>query len=52
LNGLKEKGFEIIYGTCSEKRLRGYQFMGFEVIDQHIFKNEKKYLLQMSVDTI
>jgi hypothetical protein len=42
---LREKNIERIYGTCSEKRLRGYQLLGFQAIDELVFKGEKKYLL-------
>ena len=44
-NKLREKNIEKIFGTCSEKRLRGYQILDFEVIDELFFKGEKKYLL-------
>ncbi len=44
---LRKKGIEKVYGTCSQRRLRGYQVQGFDVIDELVFKEEKKYLLMI-----
>jgi hypothetical protein len=49
LNNLKLRGIKLIYGTCSEKRLRSYKFIGFNTINQHHFNGENKYLLEMKL---
>jgi hypothetical protein len=33
------------YGTCSEKRIKGYRLLGFNDIETRIFNGQKKYLL-------
>jgi hypothetical protein len=43
---LTAMGMRTIYATCSQKRLRSYQFLGFSVADQHLFQGEQKYLLK------
>ncbi len=40
-------GIEKMYGTCSEKKLRGYRILGWEPIDDRLFLGEKKYLLRI-----
>jgi hypothetical protein len=34
-----------IYGTCSEKRIKGYRLLGFNDVEMRIFRDQKKYLL-------
>ena len=42
---LRERKIEKIYGTCSERRLRGYQLIGFEAIDELVIGGKKECLL-------
>lgn len=42
---IKQKNIKIVYGTCSQRKLKGYLNLKFKVIDERIFKGEKKYLL-------
>lgn len=46
---LKEKNITVAYGTCSQRKLKGYQQLKFEVIDEKMFKGEKKYLLKREI---
>jgi len=44
---VKELDIKKLYGTCSEKKLRGYSILGWKPIDERIFYGEKKYLLEI-----
>ena len=46
---LRGKGIKKVYGTCSQRRLRGYQIQGFTAIDELVFRGEKKYLLMTDI---
>ncbi len=46
---MREYGIRKTYGTCSSKKLRGYQLLGFKTIDQRVFKGEEKFLLEYSL---
>ncbi len=46
---LKERNIRTAYGTCSQRKLKGYQQLKFEVIDERMFMGEKKYLLKREV---
>lgn len=46
---IEEMGIKVIYGTCSEKKLRGYKLLGWKPIDENYFKGEKKYLLKIPI---
>jgi hypothetical protein len=38
-----------LFSTCSQKRIRGYRFLGFKDIDMKLFNGQKKYLLCIEV---
>ncbi len=46
---IAQKGIKTMYGTCSPKKLPGYVQLKFEVIDERVFKGEKKYLLKKAL---
>jgi hypothetical protein len=46
---LHDMGIRTTWGTCSRKKLRGYQLLGFSVIDQRLFCGEEKFLLEYSL---
>lgn len=46
---IEDMGIKVIYGTCSEKKLRGYKLLGWEPIDEKVFNGEKKYLLKIPI---
>ena len=46
---MRQKGIKVVYGTCSEKRLRQYMGIGFDKVDERELKGERKYLLRMDV---
>lgn len=46
---LRDKKIKKVYGTCSQRRLRGYQVQGFSVMNERIFMDEKKYLLMIEL---
>lgn len=43
----RDLGIHTMYGTCSQKKLRGYLFMGWKLLEEKIFKEEKKFLLEV-----
>ncbi|MCA9605009.1 MAG: hypothetical protein KC619_05420 [Myxococcales bacterium] len=47
---LRAQAIRKAYGTCSQKRLRPYQLLGFRVIDERDFDGERKYLLLRDVE--
>lgn len=42
---VKKRGVRRIYGTCSEKRLRGYSLMGWKPVDTRKFERGDVYLI-------
>lgn len=42
-------GIKKMYGTCSEKKLRGYKLLGWVPIDKKTFLGETKYLLEIPI---
>ncbi len=46
---LKEKNIVKIYGTCSQNRVRGYQILGWRVVDCHDIGRNTKYLIEYSM---
>lgn len=49
LEKLKTDGFRKIYSTCSERRIRQYESMGFKIEKFNIIQNSKEYLMSMSI---
>ena len=46
---IQELDISIMYGTCSDRVLRGYQALGWKAVDERVFMDEKKYLLEIIV---
>ena len=46
---IQELDISLMYGTCSDRVLRGYQALGWKVVDERVFMDEKKYLLEIVV---
>ncbi len=49
LEQLRQRGVERAYGTCSPKRRRGYEIMGFEFLDECTFHREQRYLMVLEL---
>lgn len=45
LEYLHSKNIKKVYGTCSQRRIRSYRFLGFLDVDQRTVNNQKEYLL-------
>lgn len=46
---VRDLGICTVYSTCSQKKLRGYLFMGWKLLDEKTFRGEKKYLLEVPI---
>ncbi len=47
---LLKKHIATVYGTCSQRLVRGYQNLGFKVIDERPVETTTEYLLEKKVD--
>jgi hypothetical protein len=50
LQRFADKGIRRIYGTCSQRRLRSYQIIGFATTDQTVVQGQAEYLLELGLD--
>jgi hypothetical protein len=50
LNDLLRRGISIIYSSCAERLIRMYRYVGFSIIDDIAYKNDREYLLKMSIE--
>jgi hypothetical protein len=44
---LRKRRIRHVYSTCSERRLRSYEIIGFQRVDERKFHGEKKYLIHI-----